>query len=83
MTLRHELLGLLVCPHDKEPLLYFADESALYNNRLRRRYRIAEPDIPVLLIDEFETVDDKEHARLVEKAARDRVPVTGVPQSEN
>jgi uncharacterized protein YbaR (Trm112 family) len=67
MALDPKLLEILACPKDKGPLLYFADEDALYNPRLRLRYRITE-DIPVMLIDEAETVDDDEHERLLEKA---------------
>ncbi|MEZ5268689.1 MAG: Trm112 family protein [Microthrixaceae bacterium] len=53
----------LACPEDKGPLLYFVDESALYNPRLRRRYPIRE-GIPVMLIDEAESIaEDSEHDR--------------------
>jgi uncharacterized protein YbaR (Trm112 family) len=58
------LLDILACPEDKGPLLYFADEDALYNPRLKRRYAIKD-DIPIMLIDEAETVGDEEHARLL------------------
>jgi len=68
MALDPQLLDILACPQDKGPLLYFADEDALYNPRLRRRYRVQE-GIPVMLIDEAETVSDAEHDRLVAKAA--------------
>ena len=68
MALDPQLLEILVCPQDKGPLLYFADEDALYNPRLRRRYRVQE-GIPVMLIDEAESVGDPEHERLVAKAA--------------
>ena len=68
MALDPQLLEILACPQDKGPLLYFADEDALYNPRLRRRYRVQE-GIPVMLIDEAETVSDAEHDRLVAKAA--------------
>lgn len=67
MPLSPELLSILACPEDKGPLLYFEDESSLYNPRLQRRYRV-EDDIPIMLIDEAETVDDAEHERLVAKA---------------
>jgi uncharacterized protein len=61
------LLEILACPEDKGPLWYFAGESSLYNPRLRRRYEIRD-GIPVMLIDEAETVDEDEHERLMEKA---------------
>jgi uncharacterized protein YbaR (Trm112 family) len=68
MALDPMLLELLVCPEDKGELLYLDDEDTLYNPRLHRRYAIRD-DIPILLIDEAETVDEPEHERLVAKAA--------------
>ncbi len=67
MALDPQLLEILACPEDKGPLLYFADEDALYNPRLKRRYAIKD-DIPIMLIDEAETVGDDEHDRLLAKA---------------
>lgn len=67
MALDPQLLEILACPDDKGPLLYFEDEHALYNPRLKRRYAIKD-DIPIMLIDEAETVDAAEHDRLVAKA---------------
>ncbi len=68
MALEPRLLEILACPEDKGPLLYFEGEAVLYNPRLKRRYRI-ENDIPVMLIDEAEGVDDVEHDRLISEAA--------------
>lgn len=67
MALDPQLLEILACPEDKGPLLYFEDEDALYNPRLRRRYAIRD-GIPIMLIDEAESVGDDEHARLMAKA---------------
>jgi uncharacterized protein YbaR (Trm112 family) len=67
VALDPKLLEILACPEDKGPLLYFVDEDALYNPRLRRRYAIRD-DIPIMLIDEAETLDDAEHERLLAKA---------------
>ncbi len=67
MALDPQLLEILACPDDKGPLLYFEDEDALYNPRLKRRYSIKD-DIPIMLIDEAETVVDSEHDRLLAKA---------------
>ena len=67
MPISSQLLEILACPDDKGPLLYFADENSLYNPRLRRRYHVRD-GIPVMLIDEAETVDDAEHRRLASKA---------------
>jgi uncharacterized protein len=59
------LLGILVCPADRGPLLLV--DNVLYNPRLRRAYRI-EDGIPVLLVDEARDVDDGEHTRFMERA---------------
>ena len=75
MTLDPQLLEILACPEDKGPLLYFADEDTLYNPRLTRRYHIR-AGIPVMLIDEAETVSADEHARLVAKAEADGIRPT-------
>ena len=64
MSLSPQLLEILACPEDKGPLLYFEQEGWLYNPRLQRRYRI-DDDIPIMLIDEAEAVDESEHDRLV------------------
>ena len=61
------LLEILACPEDKGPLLFLADEDCLYNPRLRRRYAVRE-NIPVMLVEEAETVNEAEHQRLVAKA---------------
>ncbi len=79
MTLDPKLLEILACPDDKGPLLYFADEQALYNPRLKRRYRVLDGDIPDLLIDDAETVDDAEAARLEEKAKSENIQPTFAP----
>ena len=75
MPLNPDLLEILACPEDKGPLLYFADEESLYNPRLRRRYRIQE-GIPVMLVDEAESVDDEEHERLLAKAEAEGITPT-------
>jgi uncharacterized protein YbaR (Trm112 family) len=75
MALDPQLLEILACPEDKGPLLYFEDEHALYNPRLKRRYDVRD-DIPVMLIDEAATVDDAEHARLLAKAEAEGVTPT-------
>jgi uncharacterized protein YbaR (Trm112 family) len=80
MALDPKLLEILACPEDKGPLLYFADEDSLYNPRLKRRYAIRD-DIPIMLIDEAETVDDAEHGRLMAKAEADGVTPTFDPAS--
>ncbi|HWW54607.1 MAG TPA: Trm112 family protein [Acidimicrobiales bacterium] len=78
MALDPQLLEILACPEDKGPLLYFKDEDSLYNPRLKRRYAIRD-DIPIMLIDEAETVTDAEHDRLMAKAAQDGISPTWEP----
>ena len=65
-TIDSRLLAILACPQDKGPLFFVADEDALYNPRLQRRYDVRD-GIPVMLIDEATTVDATEHARVMAK----------------
>ena len=57
MSLAPELLEILACPEDKGPLYYLESEQVLFNPRLRRTYAIRD-DIPVMLIDEAEPIDE-------------------------
>ena len=75
MALAPALLEILACPDDKGPLLYFEAENSLYNPRLKRRYAITD-DIPVMLIDESEAVDDAEHERLLALAEAEGITPT-------
>ena len=75
MALDPQLLEILACPEDKGPLLYFVDEDSLYNPRLKRRYAVRD-DIPIMLIDEAETVDEAEHQRLMAKADAEGIKPT-------
>ena len=76
MALDSQLLDILVCPEDKGPLVYFADDGFLYNPRLKRKYEIRD-DIPVLLVSEAVAVSDDDAARLDERAADPSVRTTG------
>ena len=78
MALDPQLLEILACPDDKGALLYFESEQALYNPRLKRRYAIRD-DIPIMLVDEAETVTDTEHDRLVAKAQAEGIRPTFEP----
>jgi uncharacterized protein YbaR (Trm112 family) len=75
VALDTKLLEILACPEDKGPLLYFPDEDTLYNPRLHRRYVIRD-DIPIMLVDEAEAVDDAEHDRLTAKAEAEGIAPT-------
>jgi uncharacterized protein len=70
------LLEVLVCPEDRQPLLYVPEADVLYNDRLRRVYRIIE-GIPNLLIDDAAQASDAEHQRFISAAGASR---TGSPQ---
>ena len=75
MALDQQLLDILACPQDKGPLLYFESEECLYNPRMHRKYAIRD-GIPIMLIDEAESADDAEHARLMAKAEADGIRPT-------
>jgi uncharacterized protein YbaR (Trm112 family) len=75
VALDPQLLEILACPEDKGPLLYFEKEGALYNPRLRRRYTVRD-DIPIMLVDEAETVSEAEHERLTALAAAEGIQPT-------
>ena len=75
MTLDPLLLEILACPDDKGPLYYLADENVLYNPRLTRKY-VVRDDIPVMLIDEAEAVDDDEHRRIMAKVETEGIRPT-------
>ena len=70
MALDERLLAILACPEDKGPLypLGAGADEGLYNPRLHRRYPVRD-GIPVMLIDEAESVDDAEHERIVARLA--------------
>lgn len=69
------LLEILACPEDKGPLLLIGEDT-LYNQRLRRAYRI-DDGIPVLLVDESRQVDESEHADLLSRARAAEQGATG------
>ncbi len=75
MALDAQLLEILACPTDKGPLLYLVDEDSLYNPRLKRRYAIRD-DIPIMLVDEAETVTDDEHGRIMAKVEAEGIQPT-------
>ncbi len=65
--LDEKLLGILVCPVDRGPLIYV--DNVLYNPRLHKAYRI-DDGIPVLLVDEAVDVGPDEHQRLLDAAGQ-------------
>jgi len=68
MALDPELLEILACPESKKPLLYFEEPGLLYCPDSKLKYRV-EDDIPILLLDEAERLDEAGHAELMARAA--------------
>ncbi len=64
MAIDPQLIHVLVCPEDKQELHLIEAEDCLYNPRLKRRYSIRD-GIPIMLVEEAETVSDAEHTRLM------------------
>lgn len=68
MPLDPRLLAVLACPQDKGPLYYLGDEGGLYNPRLACKYLVRE-GIPVMLVDEAQSVSKTEAKALDERIA--------------
>ena len=81
MTLEDALLDILVCPIDKQGLLYFADDAVLYNPRLRRLYRIQD-GVPLMLAHQAVPVPEEEHNRLMKCARRGEVTAITAGQAD-
>jgi uncharacterized protein len=62
------LIELLVCPEDRQPLLYVPEEDVLYNDRLRRIYKVIE-GIPDLLIDDASAATSEQHEAFMASSA--------------
>jgi uncharacterized protein YbaR (Trm112 family) len=77
-TLDPRLLAVLACPADKGPLYYLGDDTGLYNPRLHRRYLVRD-GIPVMLVDEAESVDDATHDALMRRIEDEGVRPTFEP----
>jgi hypothetical protein len=70
MALDPQLLAILVCPKSKRPLVYFEAEGFLFCPDSRLKYRVEE-DIPVMLVEEAELLDEEQCGRLL-ALARER-----------
>ena len=81
MALEPALLDVLVCPIDKQGLLYFADDAVLYNPRLRRLYRIQD-GVPLMLASQAVPVPEEEHNRLMKCARRGEVSAITAGQAD-
>ena len=67
MAVDAQLLEILVCPRSKKPLIYFEAESFLFCPDSRLRYQV-EDDIPVMLPEEAELLDEAQCRELMERA---------------
>jgi uncharacterized protein YbaR (Trm112 family) len=75
MPLADDLLAVLACPESKQPLVYFAggeqgdlpETAFLLCPASRLRYRI-EGDVPVMLVEEAERLEQSEVDRLLSRA---------------
>ena len=75
MGISQELLEILACPKCKGDLELNPKQDGLVCKACKLLYRI-EDDIPIMLIDEAETVDDAEHDRLMAKAQAEGIKPT-------
>jgi len=64
MAISPELLKILVCPETKAPLVLHDGKLVSTDRQTRRRYRI-EDDIPVMLIDESEQLNEEEWSEIM------------------
>lgn len=61
-----ELLNILCCPDSKADLVLDSDFLVSTDPKTRRRYRI-EDDIPIMLIEESEVLDEKTWGEIMKK----------------
>jgi uncharacterized protein YbaR (Trm112 family) len=75
VALDPKLLEVLACPDDKGPLLYFEEDAFLFCPSCRRRYEIRD-DIPVMLVEEAELLDEASANGISERAAAEGIRPT-------
>jgi uncharacterized protein YbaR (Trm112 family) len=75
MALDPQLLEILACPDEKGPLYYFEADNFLYCPKCRRRYEVRD-DIPNMLIDEAEQLDEAAGKAIVDRAGSEGVKPT-------
>ncbi len=67
MSLQPWFVEMLVCPKSKKPLIYFSEEQFLFCPESRLKYRI-EDEVPVLLPEEGELMDEAQTSALLARA---------------
>lgn len=75
MALDSQLLEILACPDDKGPLYYFEADGALLCPACRRRYAVHD-DIPIMLVDEAEVLDETAAKVLLDRADTEGLRLT-------
>ncbi len=68
--INQELLDILCCPETKADLVLEGEFLVSIDKETRKRYRI-EDDIPIMLVEESETLDIKEWQEIMKKHAKD------------
>lgn len=66
-TIDKEFLSILVCPQSRAPLVQVGDWLYSTDLATRKRYPIRD-GIPIMLIDEAETVEEEELTRILSEA---------------
>mgnify|MGYP002725738728 CR=1 FL=1 len=69
MAVDPKLLEILVCPETKSPLVLDGETLVSTDPETRRRYRI-EDDIPIMLIDESEVLNESDWQAIMQKHGR-------------
>jgi len=78
VALDPQLLEILACPDDKGPLYYFEADGFLFCPACRRRYEVRD-DIPIMLIDEAEQLDESAARQIVDRAGTEGIAPTFTP----
>ena len=68
--INNELLEILCCPETKADLVLEGEFLVSVDKETRKRYRI-EDNIPIMLVDESETLDLKEWQAIMEKHGKE------------
>ena len=68
--INNELLEILCCPETKADLVLEGEFLVSVDKETRKRYRI-EDDIPIMLVDESETLDIEEWQAIMEKHGKE------------
>jgi uncharacterized protein YbaR (Trm112 family) len=74
MPIDEDLLEILACPESRAPLVLLEDDAGSWlvstDAATRRRYRISEDGIPILLIDESEVLSEERWNEIMQACGR-------------